>query len=282
MDAANGAHRGRAELRAIAAAFTFLTRLPAGRIAAHDSSDLPRAVGYFPLVGLCVGAVSGGAFAAAVTFWPPVLAAIVATSLSVWMTGAFHEDALADSLDGFGGGWDRAQVLTIMKDSRVGSYALVGTALVLAAKIAAVVAVFDNARGDGMSLLMSALAVGRAFVAGHVLARWSSVVLMWKYPYVRADTPGDPSARSSAGGAFANGADTARLTFASILTLACVLAAEGRGAVVPGAVAIAVTWIGGRYFKRRIGGITGDALGAANQFVELCVYLALAARLTGR
>src|SRR5262249_29467579 len=131
--------RMRAQLRAFAAAVAFLTRIRPG--VAHDASDLPAAVTYFPVVGLVVGLSGALAFGFAAELWPPALAVIVSVGFTVWLTGAFHEDALADAFDGFGGGWDRAQVLSIMKDSRVGSYALVGVLLVMAAKITALVAI---------------------------------------------------------------------------------------------------------------------------------------------
>src|SRR5215471_7579595 len=147
----------RAQLRAFAAAIAFLTRIrPA--IVAHDASDLPAAVTYFPVVGLVVGGSGALAFGFAGRLWSPTIAVIVSVAFTVWLTGAFHEDALADAFDGFGGGWDRAQVLAIMKDSRIGSYALLGVLLVIAAKLAALRAIFDAAP------------VRRGFMAGGTIA----------------------------------------------------------------------------------------------------------------
>ena len=124
------------EWRAFVAALTFLTRIPAYPLAAHDASDLPASSAYFPIVGLVVAAVGGLAYFGAALLWPAPLAVVLSVASTVWVTGAFHEDAAADSFDGFGGGWSREQVLAIMKDSRVGSYALVGVTLLLFAKIA--------------------------------------------------------------------------------------------------------------------------------------------------
>ncbi|MDB4875964.1 MAG: cobS [Gemmatimonadetes bacterium] len=230
----------------------------------HDIDDLPASVTYFPIVGLAVGLTGGAAWWLATFLWSAPIAVIVSVAVTVWMTGAFHEDALADSIDGFGGGWDRAQILAIMKDSRVGSYALIGVVLVVAAKLCALT-----------TLSGTALSLTRALVAGHVLGRWSSVVLMWKLPYVR---PSDDAPRASAGGAFTNGATASRLASATILSAAIVALALGWRSAIPMIVTIIVTWLAGRYFAGRLGGITGDALGAANQVVELSVYLALASR----
>src|SRR3954470_2640703 len=127
----------RAQTRALAAAFTFMTRVPLGALASHDPAGLPASSVYFPVVGLAVGLVGGIVYALSVQLWPTPLAVVLSMCATVLMTGAFHEDALADAFDGFGGGWSREQVLAIMKDSRVGSYALVGVTLALATKFAA-------------------------------------------------------------------------------------------------------------------------------------------------
>ena len=149
--------------RAFVAAIAFLTRIPKGKLGSHDLADLSRAAPYFPIVGLIVGGVGALVLYAGSIIWPVTLAVLISMGATVLLTGAFHEDALADAFDGFGGGWSTEQVLAIMKDSRVGSYALVGVALVLGAKAAALVAI---AQGAG------ALDAGRAIVAGHVLGRW--------------------------------------------------------------------------------------------------------------
>jgi adenosylcobinamide-GDP ribazoletransferase len=274
-DAAPHSSGWRAQLCACAAAFTFLTRVPAWRLVAHDPSHLPAAATYFPLVGLAVGLAGAVAFAAALALWPAPLAIVVSVAFTVWLTGAFHEDALADALDGFGGGWDREQVLAIMKDSRVGSYALVGVVLAIAAKLAALFAIFNAASVHGALTRDGALAVARALVAAHVLGRWSSVFLIARHPYVRADAA---EQKPAAGRPFVGAVTRERLLLGSGLALLFAGAALGRSVVLVGAVALLIAWIAGRYFVRRIGGITGDALGAANQLVELGVYLTLAAR----
>jgi adenosylcobinamide-GDP ribazoletransferase len=265
--------RIRAELRACAAAFTFLTRIPAMRLVAHSSADLPRSITYFPIVGAVVGLSGALVFAAVLPLWPPILAIIASMGWTVWMTGAFHEDALADAFDGFGGGWDREQVLAIMKDSRVGSYALVGIVIVLAAKIAALDAVFDTQSVARLAWSGGTVAIGRALVAAHVLGRWSSVVLMATHAYVRGS---DPDRRLSAGQAVVT-VTRGQVVASTAMALLIAGAALGRNILVVAVVAGAVTWLAGRYFVRRIGGITGDALGAANQCVELAVYFTLAA-----
>lgn len=267
------------EVRALAAALTFMTRLPVHRVIAHDLSDLGNAATYFPLVGVCVGAIGASVFVAALLLWTPVIAVLLSIIATVFLTGAFHEDALADSLDGFGGGWTKEQVLAIMKDSRVGSYALIGMVLAVALKIAALHAIWlhdvkDVAVPQSLAAsVFSSWPVVRALVAAHVLSRWSSVWLIRAHAYVRAE---DPDARASAGRPFVNSVTGAKFVIASLFTIAIVGALLGVKGLLVGPVAVVAAFLAGRYFNRRIGGITGDALGAANQVVELCVYLTLA------
>jgi adenosylcobinamide-GDP ribazoletransferase len=257
------------QARACAAAFTFLTRVPVYRVVPHDADDLAGAAAYFPIVGLVVGLVGSVVYAIGVFVWLVPLAIVLCVAATVLLTGAFHEDALADAFDGFGGGWDATQVLAIMKDSRVGSYALIGVLLVVLAKLAALWSIADAAAG-------TTWAVCQALIAAHVTGRWSSVALLSWQPYVR---PIDPTARTSAGRAATYAVTRAQVMAATIVT-AVVLAVAVRMRAVPViAIALVVTWCAGRYFHRRIGGVTGDALGAANQIVEVCVYLTLAAHV---
>ncbi|MBL0937990.1 MAG: adenosylcobinamide-GDP ribazoletransferase [Gemmatimonadaceae bacterium] len=260
------------EARALASACTFLTRLPAWRFVAHDTGDLPRSAAYFPLIGALVGGVGATVLAAGLIWWTPLVAATLSTIATVRFTGAFHEDALADSLDGFGGGWDREQVLAIMKDSRVGSYALVGMCLALLLKCATLteVATTGAVHWSGMPL------VARVLVAAHAMGRCASVWLIAVLPYVRPASA-TPDKRESAGRPFVNGVSRWRVLFATIATLVIGAACLGQSLLVVMLVAVVGTILAGRYFRRRIGGITGDALGAVNQVVEVLVYLTITA-----
>jgi len=248
---------------------TFMTRIPLGSFASHDPADLPASAIYFPVVGLIVALGGALVFALASFLWSTPVAVLLSMCATVLMSGAFHEDALADALDGFGGGWTPERVLAIMKDSRVGSYALVGVVLVLGVKAAVLIDVASQSRAAG---------IARALIAAHVLGRWSSVPLIWHYPYVR---PASDAERPSAGRPFVASVTIEQLVAATLIAVVLVALAVGAldGLVVV-IVALGVTALAGTYFRRRIGGITGDALGAANQIVELSVYLALAARVS--
>jgi adenosylcobinamide-GDP ribazoletransferase len=263
------------QCRAVAAAFTFLTRIPLHDVIAHDSADLTRAAPYFPVVGLVVGAAGGIVLAAGLHIWPPVLAVIISVSATVLLTGAFHEDALADAFDGFGGGWNAEQVLGIMKDSRVGSYALVGVTLVLAAKVAALTTIVTASPVVTGAIGAAGPAV-RAIVAGHVLGGWSSVLLIRYNTYVR---PQVLVGRPALGRPFVSSVTTTQLTAASAVAVILAIMALGTRAIPALIVCVIVTLLSAQYFRRRIGGITGDALGAANQMVEIGVYLVAAANV---
>ena len=257
------------ETRVFFTALTFLTRIPSPRWVGYDPLHLARSTVYFPLVGVIVGLAGGVVVWAGSRVWPAFVVVALSTATTVWLTGAFHEDALADSCDGFGGGWEPARVLAIMKDSRIGSYGAVGLILVLLTKVGALAAITGTNVGTAI----------RALAVAHTLGRWSSLPLIWALPYVREETVADgagmakskPFAASVTGPRLVVGSLTAVVT--TIVALAS-LGAAAIGATLT--LAGLVTVVGARYFRRRIGGMTGDCLGAANQLVELATYLLIA------
>ncbi len=176
------------------------------------------------------------------------------------ITGALHEDGLADAADGFGGGTAPDRVLAIMKDSRIGTYGAVALILVIVAKLATLAS-------------LTPLDALRALVVAHTLARWSSVALLWRYPYVSSAAG---TSAASKGAAFSD-VGTMRLAIASAIAVAVAAGVMQFRAIGPVLVAVIVTAMAGFYFRRRIGGVTGDCLGAANQLVELATYATVAA-----
>jgi adenosylcobinamide-GDP ribazoletransferase len=179
---------------------------------------------------------------------------VLSLATTVLVTGALHEDGLADAADGFGGGATPERIIEIMRDSRIGSYGAVALILVIITKLAALAS-------------LSRTDTALALIAGHTLARWSSVPLLWRYAYLGAK-----------GAAFGGTVTTLRAAIATVIAVAICAAALQRRAIIVMAVAVIVTAAAGIYFKRRLGGVTGDCLGAANQLVELAVYLAIATR----
>jgi adenosylcobinamide-GDP ribazoletransferase len=236
------------------AAFTFLTRLPLPGAAGVDAATLARSTVWFPLVGAVVGGVGALALEGAVRIWPPVVAAALSLLATVLLTGAFHEDALADAADGLGGGRDREHALEIMRDSRIGSYGAVALVLVLSARIGCLAALATSDRAI-------------ALVGAHALGRWSSLPLLGLLPYARPQGAGAPFA----------GTTGARVIVGTLLAAIFVALTLGPHAPAAGLVAIAITTLAAGYFRARLGGITGDCLGATNQVVELATYLVVLA-----
>lgn len=248
----------RAEAEAFFAALRFFTRLPVPTWVGHSAEQLNRAARYFPLVGALVGAIGAAVTLAAALLWPVSIAVILGMVATLLVTGAFHEDGLADSIDGFGGGWTREQVLAIMKDSRVGSHGAMGIALVLLLKFESLASL----AADDVSMVAAAL------VAGHAVSRLAATTLMFTLDYARDDA-------SSKSKPLATRMGPAELAIATLFGLApCLLLPPGPAAIGLALVAL-VTLLCARYFVRRIGGYTGDCLGATQQLTELAFYLGL-------
>lgn len=149
------------EIRAAAVAVQFLTRVPVPMYQSPTPEDLRRCVVYFPLVGAAIGCATAGVFALGRCWWPAWLAFLLAMGLEALLTGAFHEDAVADFCDAFGGGWTREQILEILKDSRHGTYGVVGLYLTLSLRWGGTVALEGGAQVFG---IIAAATLGRAMI----------------------------------------------------------------------------------------------------------------------
>jgi adenosylcobinamide-GDP ribazoletransferase len=249
--------RGFAPLASLSLAFGFLTRLPVAKGGAASKGALARAGWAFPLVGLVVGAVGGGICAGALALdLPPLLAAILGVAAMVLLTGALHEDGLADVADGFGGAFAREIKLQIMRDSRIGTYGVVALILVLGARLAVIEA------------LQEPLAALAAIIAAAVLSRTAMVWLMATLPPARPDGLGADAGRPSA----------ATATAASLIAVALAMAALGPlgGLIASVAVAVVAGFFGAQAM-RQIGGATGDVLGATQQLTEIAALVAAGA-----
>ncbi len=244
------------QLRLALTAIQYFTRLPVPRWIGYSERQLNDAARYFPLVGILVGLITGGVYLLAISVFPQPLAVLLAMISGVLLTGGFHEDGLADACDGFGGGWDKPQILAIMKDSRIGSYGVLGLVLALALKFAALAAV--------PAALFLVIAV-----AAHAFSRFMAVSVMATQRYVREDD----SARAKP---VAQSISSAGLACAALFALAP-LAWLGSAGLAGAAGALALRLAAGQYFYRRIGGYTGDCLCAVQQITEIGFYLALLA-----
>lgn len=235
-------------------AMGFLTRIPVPADPDFSEVKLNGASRYFPLVGLVVAGVSALVFVVATNLFTNVLIAVLLSMLvSVLLTGAFHEDGLADSCDGFGGAWRSEDVLRIMKDSRIGTYGAVALVLVLGLKAASLAA------------MPSTPAIISALLWAHVLSRWLSTSYLVDLQYVRGEGKSKPLATSM---------KMKDWLLSGLPVLALFLWAELPPFVPLLATLLVFRFFYASYLRRRIGGYTGDALGAAQQIAEIMVYLA--------
>ncbi len=251
--------RVRSEFFTLLLAVQFLTRLSVRSDGIYTPDRQADSVRHYPLVGVLIGAIAAAAFAAAHLVFPVFVAVILSTALVLLLTGAFHEDGLADTFDGIGGGVSAEQSLEIMKDSRIGVYGTLALFAILTIKIASLSA-------------LSPMAVIVCLVAGHGLSRWSSVVVIATSNYVRDAGTGKPTADGIAVGS---------LIYASATGLACIAlvwfvltpasALCGMAGLVAGHVGMRLI------FERKIGGYTGDCLGATQQVSEAGLYLGILA-----
>jgi adenosylcobinamide-GDP ribazoletransferase len=243
------------ELRIFFTALMFYSRLPVPKGIDHSETLLAAATKYFPLVGWIVGGISAALFWLCHQVLPIEVSVIGSMICSVAVTGALHEDGLADACDGFGGGWTRQKILDIMKDSRTGSFGVVGIVLTLLLKTA-------------LLIHIPVAWLPFSFIAAHALSRWCSTLMIAFGTYARPDESSKikPVARKMRPG---------QVMVASVFgVLPLVLFQTG---LIIGILPFLwlITFLLYRYFKKWIGGYTGDCLGAVQQITELAFYLGL-------
>lgn len=240
-------------LRLPAVAFGFLTRLPVPQVAVRDN-DLTRASALFPLVGLVVAAIAVAVGQLTALAFGRVVGAVVGILTATIITGAFHEDGLADAADGLWGGWDPAERLRIMRDSRLGTHGTIALIAVFALRFALLAPV-------------PPVTFAVALVCGHVVGRAAGPVLVMLLP---------PLTDSSSAGIAGSLGPLARLV-AAVLVVVPVTLVAGLVAVPVLAVAVVVVLACAELFRRRLGGVTGDTIGATTVLVELAVVAVVVA-----
>ena len=248
----------RNELEYFFGALRFFTRLPVPAWVGHSSEALASSTRYFPAVGLVVGGIAALVFFLVSTVLPLTLAVLASMAGTLYITGAFHEDGWCDTIDGLGGSWEKERVLAIMKDSRIGSYGAAALVLLLLAKFCALIE-------------MKPSLIAAARVGGHAVSRLGATLVMTSLDYVRDEGKAKPmSAKIS----------RAALGFA-LLTGLLPLALLPWSQIVGGVVlaGVATLWLA-CLFKRRIGGYTGDCLGATQQLAEVAFYCGLLCRFS--
>ena len=263
------------ELRLFFIALQFFTRVPVPAWVGFQPEWLNQSARYFPLVGACVGAAGAGVLWAAGLVWPPAVAVGLSMAATMLITGGFHEDGLADTFDALGGAVSRERALEIMKDSRIGSYGALALVLVLGLKAAALVALASMSSMSSMSsitLLAVPLALPTLLFA-HTASRAAATTLIFALPYA-----GDVAHAKAK--PLAQRISLAGLVVAWVSALA-VGAAAAASCGLPLSwfvVSLAAAVLGcagcGAWLRHRLGGTTGDGLGATQQITELLMLLA--------
>lgn len=244
------------EIKIFFTALMFYTRIPCPSWVDYSQENLNKATRYFPLVGWIVAAGVAFVFWLSHLIFPITISAVLAMITGVLMTGAFHEDGFADTCDGFGGGWTKERILDIMKDSRSGAYAVIGTILLLLLKFSALVELGKIDIWLGVTVIILA----------NTLSRFSAVYITFFSKYVRED-------ELSKAKPIAKKLSIANFIVASLWVIPAFLLFQEPMFLFVLLPVFMMTLYLNRYFKKWIGGYTGDCLGATQQINEIVIFL---------
>ncbi len=249
-------------------ALGFFTRIPVPSFKDFQASDLNHASKYFPLIGILIGLIGALSFYISQQFLPQSVALIISMAATIYATGAFHEDGLADSADGLGGGWDKGKIISIMQDSRLGPYGAVALFLMLFAK-------FQTLNS------LNSILIAIALISGHALSRLCAVWMMQSLDYVKFSGKAKPLATQI---------NASSLLVANLFGLfpffAAILALSVSNhshlilfkLIIFSLIPVSLSWFWWRKkIKHWLGGYTGDCLGATQQITELAFYLGILA-----
>lgn len=243
------------EIPAFLLALQFLTRL--NRTAPYSPGAMRQSPRWYPGVGVVVGGICALVYMLAYWLFTPVLAVLLAVAAGMVVTGALHEDGFADACDGLGGQRPKERVLEIMRDSRIGAYGVLGLLVMVGTKVAALYA-------------MPGTALPFVLIAAHAASRASMLWVMATSDYVRDQ---------GAGSGVAGGIDRQAVSLALIttgLTLVPLLFVVPWSAIFTAVLGLCLgQWLMRRSFEPRLGGYTGDCLGAVQQCSEVGFYLGL-------
>ncbi|MEA1875958.1 MAG: adenosylcobinamide-GDP ribazoletransferase [Bacteroidota bacterium] len=241
------------ELKTLFTAIMFYTRIPVPKGIGFSDENLNRATRYFPLIGILVGGFGALAFMLAQTVLSNPIAILLSMILTILLTGAFHEDGFADFCDGFGGGYTKDKILVIMKDSQIGTYGAIALILILLSKFILI----NEIRIDAIPFV---------FVSAHAFSRLNPVLLIMTSSYVRQD---ETSKSKPVGKKISFTSLFIALIFglAPLFLLPIIF--------IPFFILtqILILLVFRRYVHKKIGGYTGDVLGALQQLSEIAYYL---------
>ena len=251
------------EIRIFLTAVMFYTRIPCPSNVDHSEEYLNKATRYFPLVGIIVGTASFIVFWVFNQFLNIQISIIFSIITGILITGAFHEDGLADTFDGFGGGWTKQKILEIMKDSTLGSYGVISLILCILIKIFALSELFSILIFEANSYFLILF----VFIIYHSIARFTAINLVFTSRYSREDL-------TSKSKPIAQKFTIIEILGSYIFGLAPLVGiiyfkTEFVFILLPLAILFLLSL---RYFNKHLGGYTGDCLGALEQLSEcLCI-----------
>lgn len=234
-------------IRNFLTALRFLTILPLGK--SRPKENLNEAMVFFPLVGFLIGIASLAIFSVVQKFFPGRTAVFFLLLSPILLTGGIHLDGFADFCDGFFSGGDKPEILRIMKDPHIGTWAVLGLVLLLLAKF---------------EFLQSLPDRGRVFLLAMTASRWAQTVFGFLLPYVR---PEGGLGESVAGKL------TGKQVFAASAFLLPVVLWTGMGGILTFAALLGFLILLGNFFKKKLGGMTGDLFGAVSELSELIIFI---------
>ncbi|MEW7278975.1 adenosylcobinamide-GDP ribazoletransferase [Aquimarina sp. 2201CG1-2-11] len=245
------------ELHIFFTALMFFTRIPCPKWVDHQSEYLQLSAKYFSLVGIVVGSIGGIVFYGASFIFSTEISLLLSMFVTIYITGAFHEDGFADVCDGFGGGWTKDSILRIMKDSRLGTYGTIGLLFILAIKFAAI-------------REMDPYFIPLLIISGHSLSRFIATTLLFTHLYVRdvESSKVKPTTKK-----------ISSWSLVISLILGCIPLLFFKNlwvflVILP--MYLSKVFLGIK-FKKWIGGQTGDCAGAVQQLSEVIFYLSILA-----
>jgi adenosylcobinamide-GDP ribazoletransferase len=240
------------------AAVAFLTIVPSPIRRMFTHTEMARAVGWFPLVGLAIGGLLVGVDSGTRRLWPDAVSAVLVLAAWVVVTGGLHLDGLMDSCDGLFGGRTVEDRLRILRDPRVGSFAVIGGILAMLTKYAVLAATAERTV---------------ALVLAPTLGRWMMAMTLAMFPYVRPEGAG-----RSMKDRLRIGDPVLATTIAALVVAAIVVQSHDLRPAIAMIVALVVGLAVAAYARLRIGGVTGDVCGAVCEFTECAVLLTLSAK----
>ena len=235
----------------------YLTRIPCPRAWTGNIDYLNRATRYLPLIGWIVGGFAAAVFYLLEYILPKSVSLLFSMLSAIALTGAFHEDGLADVCDAFGGGWKKQQILDIMKDSRIGVFGTLGLIFTILAEFFIVFSMPDEI-------------IPLVIFSGHALSRFSPVLFSYTHKYVRDndDSKAKPVAKK---------VSVSSLFIALIIAVLPLALYRSWWVILVFIPMLIVHVFLTRYFMKRIGGYTGDCLGTVQQITEVAFYITLVA-----